>query len=52
MAAIKQAIYNGRKVTVINTDKGQALVTSTHNPRPTWVALDFIKYIGGQANGK
>ena len=44
------AIYNGRLVTVLNTERGQALIISTHNPRPTWVALKYIKYIGGNNN--
>lgn len=45
------AIYNGRLVTVLSTERGQALIISTHNPRPTWVKVNFIKYIwGGTAN--
>ena len=50
MSAIKQAIYNGRLVNVVNTEKGHALVTSTHNPRPTWVSLKYIQYIKGGNN--
>ena len=43
--------YNGRPVTIIKIEKGEALVMSTHNPRPNWVKLKFITYIGGQAIG-
>ena len=46
------AVYNGRKCTILRIEKGQALITSNHNPRPSWVSLKFITYVGGQANGK